>query len=69
MLYKLLNQIYKTDANIKVDEENKRLIIEIHRLAYWKDDKILEKLCQTMNETQMVFPDTKLTLFYKLVSS
>lgn len=65
----LLKQIYKTDANIKVDEENKRLIIEIHRLAYWKDDKILEKLCQTMNETKMVFPDTKLTLFYKLVSS
>lgn len=65
----LLKQIYKTDANIKVDKENKKLIVEIHRLAYRKDDKILEKLCQTMNETQMQFPDTKLTLFYKLVSS
>ena len=65
----LLKQIYKTDANIKVDKENKMLIVEIHRLAYWKDDKILEKLCQSMNETQMQFPDTELTLFYKLVSS
>jgi len=65
----LLKQIYKTDANIKVDQENKRLIVEIHRLAYWKDDKILEKLCRTMNETQTQFPDTELTLFYKLVSS
>lgn len=65
----LLKQIYKTDANIKVDQENKRLIIEIHRLAYRKDDKILEKLCHTINETQMQFPDTELTLFYKLVSS
>ncbi len=65
----LLKQIYKTDANIKVDKENKMLIIEIHRLAYWKDDKILEKLCQSMNETQIQFPDTELTLFYKLVSS
>ncbi len=65
----LLKQIYKADANIKVDKENKRLVVEIHRLAYWKDDKILEKLCQTMNETQTQFPDTNLTLFYKLVSS
>ena len=65
----LLKQIYKTDANIKVDEKNKRLVVEIHQLAYWKDDEILEKLCQDMNEIQMVFPDTELTLFYKLVSS
>lgn len=65
----ILKQIYKTDANIKVDQENKRLVVEIHRLAYWKDDKILEKLCQSMNETQMQFPETELTLFYKLVSS
>ena len=65
----LLKQIYKTDANIKVDKENKMLVVEIHRLAYRKDDKILEKLCQIMNETKMQFPDTNLTLFYKLVSS
>ena len=29
----MLKQIYKTDANLKVDEENKRIVIEIHRLA------------------------------------
>ncbi len=65
----LLKQIYNTDANLIVDKTNKRLIVEIHRLAYWKDDKVLEKLCQIMNDTQVEFPDTKLTLFYKLVSS
>jgi hypothetical protein len=65
----LLKQLYKTDANIRVDKENKRLVIEIHRLAYWKDDKIVEKLCQLINETQMKFPDSELTLYYKLVSS
>jgi hypothetical protein len=65
----LLKQIYKTDANIRVDKKSKMLIVEIHRLAYRKDDKILEKLCQVMNETQMQFPGTNLTLFYKTVSS
>lgn len=65
----LLKQIYKTDANIIVDKENEQLIVEIHRLAYWKDDRALEQLCHFLNETQTSFPDTKLTLFYKLVSS
>jgi hypothetical protein len=65
----LLKQIYKTDANIIVDKQNKQLVVEIHRLTYWKDDRVLEKLCNFLNETQTSFPDTKLTLFYKLVSS
>jgi len=65
----LLKQIYKTDANIKVDEKNKLLTIEIHHLAYWKDDKILQKICDMMNETETKFPDTDLTIFYKPVSS
>jgi hypothetical protein len=64
-----LKQLYKTDANISVDKENKRLVIEIHRLAYWKDDKIVKKLYQLINEPQMKFPDSELTLYYKLVSS
>jgi hypothetical protein len=65
----LLKQIYKTDANIIVDKQNKQLVVEIHRLTYWKDDRVLEKLCNFLNQTQTSFPDTKLTLFYKLVSS
>jgi len=65
----LLKQIYKTDANLIVDEDNERLIVEIHRLAHWKDDVVLKKICDAMNNTETKFPDSKLTLFYKLVSS
>ena len=65
----LLKQIYKTDANLIVDNENKNLIVEIHRLAHWKDDVVLEKLCAAMNDTETKFPDSNLTLSYKLVSS
>ena len=64
----LLKQIYKTDANLKVDKAKKRLIVEIHKLAHWKDDKILEKLCEQMNHTETKFPETNLVLFYKTVS-
>ncbi len=65
----LLKQIYKTDANLEVDKENKKLVVEIHRLAHWKDDKVLEQLCNQMNQTETKFPETNLVLFYKLVSS
>ena len=65
----LLKQVYKTDANLIVDNENQKLIVEIHRLAHWKDDLVLEKLCAEMNDTETKFPDSNLTLNYKLVSA
>ena len=65
----LLKQIYKTDANLIVDSENQKLIVEIHRLAHWKDDVVLEKLCAAMNDTETKFPGSNLTLSYKMVSS
>lgn len=65
----LLKQIYKTDANLIVDEVNQKLIVEIHSLAHWKDDVVLEKLCAYMNDTETKFPDSNLTLNYKMVSS
>ncbi len=64
----LLKQIYKTDANLRIDEENKLLIVEIHGLAHRQDDMVLGKLCESMNETETRFPESDLTLFYKLVS-
>ena len=65
----LLKQIYKTDANLIVDNKNQKLVVEIHRLAHWKDDAVIEKLCMEMNDTETKFPGSNLTLSYKLVSS
>ena len=65
----LLKQIYKTDASIKINNDKQLLNVEIHRLAHWKDDKILEILCHQLNQTETKFPNTNLVLSYKLVSS
>lgn len=65
----LLKQVYKTDASLIVDNENQRLIVEIHKLAHWKDDAVMQKLCEIINETETKFPGTNLTLYYKQVSS
>ena len=66
---KLLQQVYKTDANIHPDYQLKILTVELHRMNYWKDDKIVDNLCRQLNETHTKFPGTDLTIFYKLVSN
>ena len=65
----LLKQIYKSDADLIVDRENKTLTVKIHPLSHHKNDRILEQLCEQLNQTQTLFPDTDLTLIYKLGSS
>jgi hypothetical protein len=65
----LLKQIYKTDADLIVDNQNQRLIVQIHKLAHRKDDVVLQELCDILNSSQTLFPDSNLTLFYKLGSA
>ncbi|VAW48183.1 hypothetical protein MNBD_GAMMA03-305, partial [hydrothermal vent metagenome] len=65
----LLKQVYKTDADLIVDKQNQQIIVQIHRLTHWKEDAVLEKLCEQLNETKTKFPNTNFTLFYKLGSA
>jgi hypothetical protein len=65
----LLKQIYNSDANLKPDYEKNILTVELHNLNTWQDDKIVQFLCQELNQTETVFPGTNLVLFYKLVSN
>lgn len=65
---KLLQQVYKSDANIMVNMDTKQINVELHRMSYWKEDKIVEKLCSELNLTKTKFPGTDLTIIYKLVS-
>lgn len=65
---KLLQQVYKSDADIVVDKANELLCVKIHRMSYWKDDKIIQQLCHDLNETKTKFPGTNLTISYKMVS-
>jgi len=63
----LLKQIYNSSANLLVDKKNKILNVHIHNLSHWKDDAVLEKLCDFLNETQTKFPDTNMTISYKIL--
>lgn len=64
----LLRKLYSSDADIQTDHQNNILHVKIHRSNYKSDDKVLEFLCENLNETQTVFPGTNLTLVFSLVS-
>lgn len=66
---KLLQQIYTSDADIAPDYTNKTLTVKLHNLNYRKDDKVVQYLCEKLNETETEFPGTDLKIIYQLVSS
>ena len=64
----LIRTIYQSDADIKVDNENKIIHVNIHRSNHWADDQVIDFLCKQLNQTQTVFPDSNLMIKFSLVS-
>jgi len=64
----VVRQIFTKDVNLKPDEKNKRLIVELHNLTNEYEDKLAQIICDNLNDTEVTFPGTDMTIFYKLVS-
>lgn len=60
----LMEQFYKTSADIKVDNQNKIIQIKLHHQATRHEDMILRQLCEYLNETETIFPGTDFMLQY-----
>jgi len=65
----LIRQVFKTEVDIKPDYKNKILEISLHNLTNESSDRIIQKLCEEINNTETIFPDTDLRLVAKLVST
>jgi len=63
----LMEQFFKTNADIKVDNQNNILQVLLHHQATRHEDAILKNLCEYLNETATIFPGTDLMLNYCLV--
>lgn len=64
----VIQQLLKTEVDIKVDEKKEILEISLHNLANKYSDRLVKRICDILNETETVFPGTNLMMFYKLVS-
>jgi hypothetical protein len=65
----LLRQIFTTDIDLEPDYNNNILYVTLHSLSDAKSNKIVRYLCEKLNQTETIFPDTNLKLFFKSVSN
>ena len=63
----LVKEIIKTDADLIPDYQNKTLTVRLHALSTPRANRAVEKLCELLTETETVYPDTELTLIYKML--
>jgi len=64
----LLRQIYDTDADLIPDLHAATLTVKLHHLTQSAHDQILRHLCDQLNETETIFPDTQLRLRFQVGS-
>ena len=65
----LLRQIYDTEVDLIPNLEAKTLTVKLHHLTQSAHDHVVRHLCDQLNATETIFPDTDLKLVYKLGSS
>jgi hypothetical protein len=66
---RLLRALYTTEADLLPDRDAGTLTIRLHHGANAATDRVIEKLCEELNETETIFPRTNLRLVLKLGSS
>jgi len=65
----LLRQIYDTEVDLIPDLENRTLTVRLHHLTQATHDEAVRYLCDRLNATATLFPDTELKLVYQLGTS
>ena len=64
----LLRQIYDTESDLAPDLQAGTLTVTLHHLTQAAHDQVLVHLCDSLNETETIFPDTQLRLVFKVGS-
>jgi len=64
----LIREIFKSQADVKADYENKTLTIKIHTLSTPRNNEALKHLCALMNETKTIYPHTNLQMVFETIA-
>lgn len=65
----LLQQIFATEVDLVPDLQARTLTVTLHHLTQAAHDQVARHLCEQLNETETVFPDTQLRLVFKIGSA
>jgi hypothetical protein len=64
----VIQEILRNDADLKPDYINKTLTVILHSLSTPRANYATRKLCDILNETKTIYPQTELLLIFKSVS-
>ena len=62
----LVKQIFNTAADLIPDQTNQTLTVNLYSLSTPRANLAAQKLCELLNKTQTLFPDTKLKMIFKI---
>jgi hypothetical protein len=65
----VLKEIFQSDADLIPDYAKKKLTVRIHSMSTPRFNKVVQKLCEEMNNTQTIYPGTNLMLEYQSVAN
>jgi transposase-like protein len=65
----LLRQIFNNEVDLVPDSATNTLTVRLHHLAQAAHDQAITQLCSALNETETVFPGTKLKLIFEIGST
>ena len=69
MARQLLQTLFVTEADILPDKAKKQLRVRVHSTSRPASNKVIEKLFEQLNQTELNYPGTDLRLIYELTSS
>ena len=62
----LLMQIFDTEVDLVPDLEANTLTVRLHHLTQAAHDEVARHLCEQLNATETIFPDTNLRIIFKV---
>ena len=65
----LLMQIFDTEVDLVPDLEANTLTVRLHHLTQAAHDEVARHLCEQLNATETIFPDTNLRIIFKVGSA
>jgi transposase len=66
---RLLQDLFTTEADIFPDPGNRRLLVSVHRRSRPAADRILARLFEQLNESDLLYPGTDLRIVYGFVGT
>lgn len=63
-----LKSLIKRTGDIIPDYKNKTITTRLYSLSTPRENQIVEKLCQILNDTETCFPGTEMRLIYEIAT-